>query len=97
MVALTISLNIIQFALLAITLVGIGFFIRTRQLRKKQSRIFELENEMISNHAEILKLHQEISVLKQQIPENNANVPVVPLKQDPQAGDVSATLKKRAY
>lgn len=72
---------------------GLGMFFRTRQLRKKVLRIYELENEMISNHAEILRLQQEIGKVKNQSASLNENksskndsIPVVPLKKDGTTG-----------
>lgn len=67
---------------LLITSVGLcsifamGFFTRTRLEQKLRKRVLELENEMVSNHAEILQLTQQISLLQHQ---PNANTPVISL------------------
>lgn len=71
---------------------GAGFFIRTKQLRKKQQRILELENEMVSNHAEILKLQHELSSSRKET--KSENVPVVQIKADLQQSEL--TKKKNA-
>ncbi len=43
----------------------LGFVCRSRQLKKSQKRILELETEMVTNHAEILRLHKLHSDLEE--------------------------------
>ena len=63
-----------------------GFFLRRAQLYKSKKRIIYLENEMLSNHAEILKLQQELVMM-----EKNSALPhksrVVPMKDSQQEGN----------
>ena len=42
----------------------LGFLFRSHQIAKSKKRILSLENEMLNNHAEILKLQQELVSLK---------------------------------
>lgn len=92
LVALNISLSAFQLLLLGIATFGAGYFFRTKQLRKKQGRILELENEMVQNHAEILRMQQELSLVKR--PAKTESVPVVAFKQEP--GADSSSRKKNA-
>jgi len=92
LVALTVSLTVFQLLLLLLVSAGAGFFIRTKQIRKKQQRIVELENEMVSNHAEILKLQHELASSRKDA--KSGNVPVVQIKADLQQADL--TKKKNA-
>ncbi|MEO6644964.1 MAG: hypothetical protein ABIN89_01070 [Chitinophagaceae bacterium] len=58
---------------------------RRFQVHKSKRRIIYLENEMLSNHAEILKLQQELVTM-----EKNNELPhksrVVPMKESQQEG-----------
>jgi hypothetical protein len=64
MFAFDITLNIIVlFAIVSISaLIGFGF--RSHQLGKKNSRIRQLEHEMIETHAEILEVQKEFCELE---------------------------------
>lgn len=49
------------------------------QLNKARKQINYLENEMMNNHAEILRLQRELATEKS----SATNTPVVPLKEQP--------------
>ena len=71
----------------------VGFSFRSAQITKSKKRIIYLENEMLRNHAEILKLQQELVEME------NANglthkSRVVPMK-DPQQDDSSEAGQKK--
>ena len=76
----TVDVSINLFTLFCIVLSGIvvGYFLRSRQLRKKQMKIAELRKEMVRNHAHILELQKEYVELELQI--RAAKTPVLPLK-----------------
>lgn len=77
---------------------GIGFMYRSSQLKKKVKRIQELENEMISNHAEILKLHKEVGTLKLAADTANSPIPVVQIyQQDKNAAEGDGKAKKSSH
>ncbi|MDI3321106.1 hypothetical protein [Pinibacter soli] len=61
---LELKISIVWFLLSFIILPFAGFIFRTRQLQQKQRRIRELEQEMVSNHAEILSLHGQLATRK---------------------------------
>lgn len=63
---LVIVLNINLFLLAGLILVAffVGYLLRGNQLRKNQDKIYELEQEMLSNHARILELEKENALLK---------------------------------
>lgn len=59
---MTISIFWLPIIILAAVLTG--FFFRGAQIMKSKKRIIYLENEMLSNHAEILKLQQNLVELE---------------------------------
>lgn len=70
------SINmVVLFGAVAVFTAGVvlGFVCRSRQLKKSQKRILELETEMVTNHAEILRLH------KQQAEQEEPTVETVPV------------------
>lgn len=92
---MAITLSIIQILIVVIASIGVGFIYRSAQLKKKGKRITELENEMISNHAEILKLHKEIAALKGNVASGSSSIPVVQIyQQDKPHADGDGMIKK---
>jgi cell division protein FtsB len=59
-----------------------GYFWRSRQLQKKQSKISELRKEIVYNHAQILELQKEFVMLEKT--KNGTIAPVLPLGSDHQ-------------
>lgn len=57
----------------------LGLLWRTKQLNKARKRVFELESEMIGNHAEILRLHKILSDNEEREAPIQVNVPVINL------------------
>jgi hypothetical protein len=53
------TLNVLSLILLVSGSLCIGFYIRSRQLKKKQFKIAELRKEIVYNHAQILELQME--------------------------------------
>lgn len=52
---LTLEIHIVLFAVLMILVILAGFLIGRSQIKQKEKRILELENEMLASHKEILK------------------------------------------
>lgn len=61
---LDLKIGIAWFIVSFIVLPFAGFVFRTAQLQKKEKRIKELEEEMITNHAEILALQGQLAIPK---------------------------------
>jgi hypothetical protein len=75
----------VEFTLNVLTLMGMitgsllfGYYLRSRQLKKKQFKISELRKEIVYNHAQILELQMEYVNLEKSIKGNT--VPVLPMK-----------------
>jgi hypothetical protein len=80
-----LTISIFWLPLIVLISVIAGFFLRRFQVQKSKKRIIYLENEMLSNHAEILKLQQELATIEK----NNSlshKSRVVPMK-DSQEGN----------
>ncbi len=52
---LTLEIHIVLFGGLMVLAILAGLLIGRKQMRKKENRILELENEMLASHKEILK------------------------------------------
>lgn len=77
MLALVLHLNPLVFVGVVVVASIIGYAIRSRQLESYRKKIGQLENEMLSNHAEILQLHKEKIDLLKSISE--PTIPVIPI------------------
>jgi predicted nucleic acid-binding Zn-ribbon protein len=64
-----------------------GFLLRKGQIKSLNKKVLELENEMLSNHADILELQKEKAGLEQRLKE--LHIPVIPIT----AKDDSANAK----
>jgi hypothetical protein len=73
-----VSLNILTLFFIVLGAGLLGFILRGGQLRKKQLKIMELKNEMVSNHAQILDLERECVSLESKLRETKT--PVLPMK-----------------
>jgi len=62
--------------LLIITFLS-GFLLRTTKVKSLRKKVLDLENEMLSNHADILDLQKEKSLLEQKLKE--LHIPVIPI------------------
>lgn len=91
MLAIIIPMNVFLFGGLIILAFLAGFFLRSSQLKKFKKKVLELENEMLSNHADILELQKEKSSLEQKLKENH--IPVIPISSkdegNPKVQDIS--------
>jgi hypothetical protein len=68
------TLNVLSLILLVTGSVGLGFYLRSRQLRKKQFKISELRKEIVYNHAQILELQMECVGLEKSMKITKATV-----------------------
>jgi hypothetical protein len=75
----------VEFTLNVLSLIGLisgalifGYFLRSRQLKKKQFKISELRREIVYNHAQILELQKEYVMLEKSTNANKATV--LPMK-----------------
>jgi hypothetical protein len=59
MLLIRINLNIFLLAALLVTAFIVGYLIRARQIAIHRKKIYELEKEMLNNHAQILDLEKE--------------------------------------
>ena len=78
MLAFEVTLNIYIIISLAILSFATGFIFRSGQLRYLKSKIFDLEKEMLSNHADILELQKENANLERTL--KQSQIPVIPIK-----------------
>jgi predicted RNase H-like nuclease (RuvC/YqgF family) len=76
-----------EFTLNVLSLIGIvsgailtGYYLRSRQLKKKQYKISELRKEIVYNHAQILELQKEYVSLEKSL-QGNGIAPVLPMNK----------------
>ena len=83
---LAIELTLDAYVLLGIFLLSafLGYMIRRKQIRTLKKKIFELEKEMLSDHAEILELQKNKALLEQNL--QASKIPVIPLKPSKEEG-----------
>jgi hypothetical protein len=68
------TLNVLSLILLVTGSVSVGFYLRSRQLQKKQFKIAELRKEIVYNHAQILELQTECVELEKSMKITKATV-----------------------
>jgi hypothetical protein len=75
----------VEFTLNVLSLIGMisgallfGYYLRSRQLKKKQFKISELRKEIVYNHAMILELQSEYVALEKSMNANKATI--LPMK-----------------
>lgn len=80
---LAISIHIIWVPVILVAGIMLGFIFRSQQITKCKKRILSLENEMLNNHAEILRLQQD-QVKYEKALSATSKTPVVSMKDLPQ-------------
>jgi hypothetical protein len=77
---LAIQININVFLLISIVLAAtfIGFMFRSYQIASLRKKVIDLENEMLSNHSEILELQKENAMFEQKL--KQLHIPVISIK-----------------
>jgi hypothetical protein len=95
MLAIIIPVNIYLFGSLLLLAFLTGIIIRRTQSKKLQKKVYELENEMLSNHADILDLQKEKAILEQKLKE--LHIPVIPIttKDDTSASKLQDISKRK--
>ena len=73
------TLNVLSLIVIVSGALFAGYFLRSRQLKKKQHKIAELRKEMVYNHAQILELQIEYVELEKSV--NISKVPVLPMNK----------------
>jgi hypothetical protein len=68
------TLNVLSLFLLVSVSLAVGYFLRSRQLKKKQFKIGELKREIVNNHAHILELQMEYVSLEKSMNISKATV-----------------------
>src|SRR5438105_14745462 len=69
MFSIETSVNIVWLPVIVVISALVGFIFRSRQLKQSKKRILSLENEMLNNHADILRLQRELMELESKLPE----------------------------
>ena len=77
MLYVELTLNVISLILIVSGALFTGYFLRSRQLKKKQHKIAELRKEIVYNHAQILELQTEYVALEKTL--NISKAPVLPM------------------
>ncbi|MBE7173399.1 MAG: hypothetical protein INR73_22695 [Williamsia sp.] len=62
--AINLYVHVFLLPLVMIVSVLAGMLFRSAQLKKAKNQVLSLENEMLNNHAEILRLQRELAVEK---------------------------------
>jgi hypothetical protein len=71
------TLNVLNLIFLVTGSVAVGYYLRSRQIKKKQFKIAELRKEIVYNHAQILELQMECVGLEKSMKITKA--PVLPM------------------
>lgn len=66
MLAIQLTTNVFILAAGGVLCLLSGFLYRQSQIQKYNKRVIELEKEMLRNHAEIIDLHRQIDLFKNQ-------------------------------
>jgi hypothetical protein len=73
------TLNVLTLILMVLGAVSFGYYLRSRQLKKKQFKISELRKEIVYNHAQILELQTECVSLERSM--NISKATVLPMNK----------------
>jgi hypothetical protein len=68
------TLNVLSLIFIVSGAIFAGYYLRSRQLRKKQFKISELRKEIVYNHAQILELQMEYVSLEKSMNAGKATV-----------------------
>lgn len=77
MLAIEVTLSVLALSGTVLAFFFLGFMIRRKQIKGLKKKIFELEKEMLSNHADILELQKSKALLEQSL--KASKIPVIPL------------------
>ena len=95
MLAIQLTINVILLSLVVAIAAFLGFIFRSQQIRSLKRKVISLENEMLSNHSEILDLQRENASLEQQLLQ--LHIPVISMKttRDEKSGDILDSQSKK--
>jgi hypothetical protein len=71
---LTFEISVLWLPLMILLPAIAGYLLRSGQLAKSKKRILSLENEMLNNHAEILRLQKELVSFEKEVRANKTIV-----------------------
>lgn len=86
-----LTLSVYVLILIAVFSFLAGFWLRKKQVKPLRKKIYELEKEMLNNHAEILDLQRTKTLLEQNI--QSSKIPVIPLNPSKEEGGDKALRK----
>lgn len=92
MPVIEITLNVFVLTGIVIASFLIGFLVKRRQIQLLKSKIVELENEMLNNHADILELQKSKALLEQNL--QASKIPVIPLNPTKEEG-IDKTISRK--
>ncbi|RYG26409.1 MAG: hypothetical protein EOO01_42045 [Chitinophagaceae bacterium] len=78
MLAIQLNINALLFTSIVTAAAFLGFIFRSSQIGSLKRKVIELENEMLSNHSEILDLQRENASLELQM--KQMHIPVISMK-----------------
>ena len=84
MLAIELTLDVFVLSGIVLVFFFLGFMIRRKQIKRLRKKIFELEKEMLSNHADILELQKSKALLEQNL--HASKIPVIPLNPSKDEG-----------
>lgn len=87
MLAIDLSLNIFLVAGLVISSVILGYFLGAMKKASLQTKVGELEKEMLNSHAEILQLQRDKIDLIKSVTEPSG-IPVIPINAKDEKGSM---------
>lgn len=93
MLAIIIPVNIYLFGGTVLLAFLTGFMLRRSQIKKLNHKVLDLENEMLSNHADILDLQKEKAYLEQKLKE--LHIPVISIASKEEANPKVQDMTKR--
>ena len=88
MLAISLTVNVLWIVLSVVISFVAGFILRGSQTEKLKKQIGYLEKEMLTNHAEILRLHEELVNIQSKT--TNPKTLVVAMKEMPAAEDTES-------
>lgn len=96
MLAIVIPVNVFLLGGIILFTFMAGFMLRRGQIKSFTKKVLELENEMLSNHADILELQKEKAALELKLKE--LHIPVIPIssKEDSVNAKLSDLAKRTA-
>jgi hypothetical protein len=77
MLNVELTLSALNLILLILSALFIGYQLRSRQLKKKQTKISDLRKEIVYNHAHILELQMEYVALEKSM--NTTKATILPM------------------